>query len=485
MIYFENTYVSLPATFYDRINPTLSSSPKLIRFNNALARELGIESIEPDELAAFFVGNKLLDGSEPLAMAYAGHQFGHFVPQLGDGRAILLGEVVDTTGIRRDIQLKGAGRTRFSRGGDGRAALGPVLREYIVSEAMHALGVRTSRSLAAVLTGDPVYRETPLPGAILTRVASSHIRVGTFEYFAARQDTDSIKILADYVIERHYPDLGTSNVYAQLFNSIAAAQADLVSDWMRVGFIHGVMNTDNITVSGETIDYGPCAFMDEYDHGKVFSSIDQYGRYAFGNQPKIMQWNLENLGACLVPLFGEDEEHAIEIIKNGIRMFQSEFTRHWQEKMCAKIGIFDSKPEDLTFLQDLLTLMKRHLADFTNVFRSLSTVVSQNEEDRFAPLLSNSIGVQNWLELWKTRVLSQDLTPLEIEAAMNKVNPAFIPRNHRIEEAIVMATSNNDFSEFETLLQVLAKPYEYRSEFEEYTSPPTADQRVTKTFCGT
>lgn len=485
MIYFENTYVSLPATFYDRINPTLSSSPKLIRFNNALARELGIESIEPDELAAFFVGNKLLDGSEPLAMAYAGHQFGHFVPQLGDGRAILLGEVVDTTGIRRDIQLKGAGRTHFSRGGDGRAALGPVLREYIVSEAMHALGIRTSRSLAAVLTGDPVYRETPLPGAILTRVASSHIRVGTFEYFAARQDTDSIKILADYVIERHYPDLGTSNVYAQLFNSIAAAQADLVSDWMRVGFIHGVMNTDNITVSGETIDYGPCAFMDEYDHGKVFSSIDQYGRYAFGNQPKIMQWNLENLGACLVPLFGEDEEHAIEIIKNGIRMFQSEFTRHWQEKMCAKIGIFDSKPEDLTFLQDLLTLMKRHLADFTNVFRSLSTVVSQNEEDRFAPLLSNSIGVQNWLELWKTRVLSQDLTPLEIEAAMNKVNPAFIPRNHRIEEAIVMATSNNDFSEFETLLQVLAKPYEYRSEFEEYTSPPTADQRVTKTFCGT
>lgn len=485
MIYFENTYVSLPATFYDRLNPTLSSSPKLIRFNNALARELGIESIEPDELAAFFVGNKLLDGSEPLAMAYAGHQFGHFVPQLGDGRAILLGEVVDTTGIRRDIQLKGAGRTHFSRGGDGRAALGPVLREYIVSEAMHALGIRTSRSLAAVLTGDPVYRETPLPGAILTRVASSHIRVGTFEYFAARQDTDSIKILADYVIERHYPDLGTSNVYAQLFNSIAAAQADLVSDWMRVGFIHGVMNTDNITVSGETIDYGPCAFMDEYDHGKVFSSIDQYGRYAFGNQPKIMQWNLENLGACLVPLFGEDEEHAIEIIKNGIRMFQSEFTRHWQEKMCAKIGIFDSKPEDLTFLQDLLTLMKRHLADFTNVFRSLSTVVSQNEEDRFAPLLSNSIGVQNWLELWKTRVLSQDLTPLEIEAAMNKVNPAFIPRNHRIEEAIVMATSNNDFSEFETLLQVLAKPYEYRSEFEEYTSPPTADQRVTKTFCGT
>ncbi|MCH8495622.1 MAG: YdiU family protein, partial [Balneolales bacterium] len=351
MINFQNTYVRLPETFYERIVPTVSTSSKLIKLNTELARELGIENIESDGFAAIFAGNTLLDGSEPLAMAYAGHQFGHFVPQLGDGRAILLGEVIDGAGNRRDIQLKGAGRTRFSRGGDGRAALGPVLREYIVSEAMHALGVRTSRSLAAVLTGDPVYRETPLPGAILTRVASSHIRVGTFEYFAARQDTDSIKVLADYVIERHYPDLGTSNVYAQLFNSIAAAQADLVSDWMRVGFIHGVMNTDNITVSGETIDYGPCAFMDEYDHGKVFSSIDQYGRYAFGNQPKIMQWNLENLGACLVPLFGEDEEQAIEIVKNGIRMFQSEFTRHWQEKMCAKIGIFDSKPEDLTLLQ--------------------------------------------------------------------------------------------------------------------------------------
>src|SRR5690348_2845098 len=371
---FQNSYTALPANFFARVAPTPVDKPRLIKLNRALARHLGLdpEMLETPEGAEILAGKTLPAGADPIAMAYAGHQFGHFVPQLGDGRAILLGEVIDKDGVRRDIQLKGSGRTPFSRRGDGRAALGPVLREYIVSEAMFALGIPTTRSLAAVITGESVVRETMLPGAVLTRVASSHIRVGTFQYFAARQDSDALRRLADHVIARHYPHLaGVERPYHALLEAVIARQADLVARWLHIGFIHGVMNTDNTSISGETIDYGPCAFLDHYDPAQVFSSIDEMGRYAYANQPRIALWNLTRLAECLLPLFSDDQEKAIGQAQEILGGFPEQFSTAYQAGLRAKIGLFTARDGDEALVQDLLDAMAQGKADFTLTFRRL------------------------------------------------------------------------------------------------------------------
>src|SRR5882757_7891022 len=372
---FDNSYARLPERFYVRLAPTPVAEPRLVKLNTALAAELGLdaEAVASPQGVAILAGNRIAGGSEPIALAYAGHQFGNFVPQLGDGRAVLLGEVVGRNGIRRDIQLKGSGPTPFSRRGDGRAALGPVLREYIVSEAMFALGIPTTRSLAAVITGEPVIRETVLPGAVLTRVASSHIRVGTFQFFAVRRDTDAIRRLADHVIARHYPELlGTERPYHALLAGVVARQAELVARWLLVGFIHGVMNTDNSSISGETIDYGPCAFMDDYNPATVFSSIDEQGRYAYANQPRIALWNLTRLAECLLPLFSDDKDQAIEQAQGVLGAFSEKFTDAYQAGLRAKIGLFTTRDGDEALVQDLLDTMAKNQADFTLTFHNLA-----------------------------------------------------------------------------------------------------------------
>src|SRR6201991_3789489 len=372
---FEHTYASLPENFFARVAPTPVISPRLIKLNRPLAVHLGLdpELLSSPEGAEILAGKRIPEGADPIAMAYAGHQFGHFVPQLGDGRAILLGEVIDADGVRRDIQLKGSGPTPFSRRGDGRAALGPVLREYVVSEAMAALGVPTTRSLAAVVTGESVMRETMLPGAVLTRVASSHIRVGTFQFFASRGDTDGVKKLADHVIARHYPDIGMAErPYHELLERVVARQAELVARWLLVGFIHGVMNTDNTSISGETIDYGPCAFMDDYNPGQVFSSIDEMGRYAYGNQPRIALWNLTRLAECLLPLFSDDQDKAIEQAQFALGEFAEKFAAAYQAGLRAKVGLFTKADGDDALEQDLLDAMTKNQADFTLTFRRLA-----------------------------------------------------------------------------------------------------------------
>jgi len=482
---FDNTYARLPARFYSRTDPTRVAAPRLIRFNTALAADLGWEvDADPEGIALALSGNRILPGSEPLAMAYAGHQFGHFVPQLGDGRAILLGEVRGRDGNLRDIQLKGAGRTPFSRGGDGRAALGPVLREYIVSEAMTALKIPSTRTLAAVSTGETVLREEPLPGAILTRVAASHVRVGTFQFFAAREDYDAVRSLADYVLARHYPELaGTAAPYLELLNAVMRRQASLVAKWLHVGFIHGVMNTDNSTVSGETIDFGPCAFMDAYDPNKVFSSIDRHGRYAYSNQPSIAQWNLARLAETLLPLIDDNEGRAIELATESVNAFAAEVDQQWLTGMRSKLGLSGADPLDRDLAQGLLAIMQRTEADFTLTFRDLCALAESNslelgqlgQDDQFAA----------WLERWRSRCAADSLPSTERAAAMRAVNPRYIPRNHRIEELIGAAVEREDFSLFDTLLAVLAKPFEEQPEFDAYAVPPRPEQRVAQTFCGT
>ena len=488
MIPFDNTYARLPDAFFEFVAPSPVSDPTLIRVNHTLATELGIVLPEDESLLAdWFSGNRLPKGAQPLAMAYAGHQFGHFVHQLGDGRAILLGEVLDRNGHRRDLQLKGAGRTRFSRGGDGRAAVGPVLREYIVSEAMHTMGVPTTRALAMVRTGDPVYRETPLPGAILTRVASSHIRVGTFEYFAARQDTASIQTLADYVIQRHYPWCAeAANPILAMLTEIMKAQARLVAHWMHLGFIHGVMNTDNTTVSGETIDYGPCAFMDHYQHDKVFSSIDQYSRYAYKNQPLIARWNLENLSACLAPLLAATTEEAVEHIKGAVTVYADTFEHHWKHGFVRKIGLAchaDTPTEELNkrfdLVQRLLSLMNRNRTDFTNTFRYLGDEDAGLVRFRAVFPATATAEVDEWIADWKAAIPRD-----EARTVMNRANPAYIPRNHRIEEAIVAAL-HGDMGPADRLMQVLADPFTENDDYAAYMQPPAPDEVVERTFCGT
>ncbi|THF54235.1 protein adenylyltransferase SelO [Allorhizobium terrae] len=483
MLPFDNSYARLPSHFHASVLPAPAAKPKLIRYNAALAEELGItlDAEDDDLLAAIFSGNTLPEGASPLAMAYAGHQFGGFNPQLGDGRAILLGEVVDRTGKRRDIQLKGAGPTPFSRNGDGRAALGPVLREYIVSEAMHALGIPTTRALAAVATGQAVRRETPLPGAVFTRVAASHIRVGTFQFFAARGDTDGLRTLADYVIARHYPELnGVENPYLALLHAIVDAQSALIARWMAVGFIHGVMNTDNVTVSGETIDFGPCAFLDEYDPKKKFSSIDQRGRYAYANQPGIGQWNMARLAECLLPLFEGGEEKAVEDANAALVRFGESFQRHWLNNFRAKFGIEGEDDDDLALINDFLGLMHQSEADFTVTFRRLGHVVG-GESSTSLNLLPDELA--QWLPRWQAR-LGTGRDPAHIEAVMHATNPALIPRNHRIEEAIAAAIYD-DYSYFERLTGALQKPFDEADATADLRVPPTVEERVARTFCGT
>jgi len=486
---FQNTYAALPANFFARVAPTPVASPRLIKLNRPLALHLGLD---PDRLASpegidILAGKQIPEGADPIAMAYAGHQFGHFVPQLGDGRAILLGEVIDADGIRRDIQLKGSGPTPFSRRGDGRAALGPVLREYIVSEAMFALRIPTTRSLAAVVTGESVVRETLLPGAVLTRVAASHIRVGTFQYFAARGDTDGVRRLADHVIGRHYPQLAdTERPYFALLEAVIARQADLIARWLLVGFIHGVMNTDNSSISGETIDYGPCAFMDQYDPATVFSSIDEQGRYAYANQPRIALWNLTRLAECLLPLFAEDQDKAVAEAQTALGEFGEKFNTAYQAGLRSKLGLSTARDDDPALAQDLLDAMAKNQADFTLTFRRLSDAALDPAADhKIRSLFADPTAFDDWAVRWRQRTSAEPQDPAARRAAMLKVNSAFIPRNHRVEAVIEAAVNRDDYAPFEELLAVLAKPFQDQPEFAGYADPPEPHQRVLQTFCGT
>jgi uncharacterized protein YdiU (UPF0061 family) len=459
---FDNSYARLPERFFAVVPPTPVAEPALLRFNQELALELGIDP-GPDA-ARIFAGNLLPIGAEPIAMAYAGHQFGQFVPQLGDGRAILLGEVIDRNGRRRDIQLKGSGITPFSRRGDGRAALGPMLREYIIGEAMTGLGIPSSRALAVVTTGEPVFRETTLPGAVLTRVAASHLRVGTFQFFAARRDVEAVKLLADYCIKRHYPD---ADSYPAFFAQVVRAQADLLAKWLLVGFIHGVMNTDNMSISGETFDYGPCAFMDAYHPDRVFSSIDQHGRYAYAQQPRIAQWNLARLAECLLPLFAEEDAKAVAIAEESLDVFAGAFETAFTDGLRRKIGLATAKDGDLALTQELLNLMAAYQADFTLTFRRLA-------EGREAELA----GFEEWLARWRQRRESEE----ESRAIMLRANPAMIARNHLVEEALASA-AQGDLAPFDALIAALADPFAARDD--RYTEPPPAGGEPYVTFCGT
>jgi len=481
------SYAGLPERFFARVHPARVAKPRLIEFNRPLAVDLGLDvaGFDADALAGLFSGNVLLPGAEPIAMAYAGHQFGQFVPQLGDGRAILLGEMRDHAGVRRDIQLKGSGRTPYSRGGDGRAALGPVLREYLVSEAMHALGVRATRALAAVMTGEPVYREEVLPGAILTRVAAGHVRVGTFQYFAARDDVDATRLLADYVIERHYPQAaGTAEPYLALLRAVIHAQAALVASWMHVGFIHGVMNTDNMAISGETLDFGPCAFMDAYDPGTVFSSIDQHGRYAFGNQPNAAQWDLARFAETLLPLIDPVPERALELAGAAVLAFSALFKDLWLEGMRRKLGLAAREEGDSQLAQGLLETMQRNQADFTLTFRRLCDE-AEHADAGVRALFAQPRDYDQWAVLWRARLQRDSSQPNARAAAMRLCNPAVIPRNHRIARVIDAAVKRDDFGPFAELSSVLASPYQTQPRFESYADPPQPGERVLQTFCGT
>ncbi len=484
---FDNSYARLPERFYARLPPAATAAPRLVRLNEELAIHL---SLDPKALATaegveILAGNRLARRSEPLAMAYAGHQFGNFVPQLGDGRAILLGELIDRDGVRRDIQLKGSGRTPFSRNGDGRAALGPMLREYIVSEAMAALGVPTTRSLAVVTTGETVRREELLPGAVLTRVAASHIRVGTFQFFAARGDVEATRILADYALARHYPEAAhAANPYRALTGLVVSRQARLIAQWMLVGFIHGVMNTDNMSIAGETIDYGPCAFMDFYHPETVYSSIDAMGRYAYGNQPRIAQWNLARFAEALLPLLADDMNAAVEMAQEAIGGFVPAFQTAYLEGFRRKLGLLRPEPADAGLTSDLLAHMASSGADFTSAFRRLCEAADGDAAGLLA-LFADPRGFGEWMAKWRARLEREGGDPIERKAAMCLANPIYIPRNHLVEKAVSAAQTHGDFGPFERLLTVLSAPYEERPGLERYAAPPEPDEIVRETFCGT
>lgn len=488
----DHRYSRLPERFYARFEPVPVKAPRLIAFNSALAEELGFDLAKLPEAAAaaeMFSGNRLPPGAVPLAQAYAGHQFGGFVPQLGDGRAVLLGEIVDRHGRLRDIQLKGAGRTPFSRGGDGRAPLGPVLREYVVSEALHALGIPATRALAAVTTGETVYRETALPGGILTRVAASHIRVGTFEYFAARRDEDALRLLADHVIERHYPELAEvaeGDRYLALIDAVQQRQAALVACWGGVGFIHGVMNTDNTAISGETIDFGPCALMEAYDPATVFSSIDQGGRYAYGNQPTIVQWNLARLAESLLPLIDSDADRAVTRATEVIERFPAQYRNEWLSVMRAKLGLAAERESDAELIGELLEAMHAGRADFTLSFRRLCACASdeQAEAELFA-LFDRTERIATWLTRWRARLNVETASTDTIATRMRAVNPLYIPRNHLVEQMIEAAVERDDYAPFHTLNEVLARPFDEQPGRERYATPAPPDEQVYRTFCGT
>ncbi len=484
---FDNSFARSLEGFFVSCQAEPASAPKLLQLNNALAQELGLDPVALDSEAGLeiFSGNVLPEGSEPLAQGYAGHQFGGFAPQLGDGRALLLGEIIDTQQQRRDIQLKGSGRTPFSRGGDGKAALGPVLREYLIGEGMHALGTPTTRALAAVTTGDKVYRETSLPGAVLTRVAASHIRIGTFEFGAARGDVNKVRELADYAIARHYPNTANAeNPYLAFFVAVTNAQAALIARWMNIGFIHGVMNTDNMTISGETIDYGPCAFMDSYASDTVFSSIDRHGRYAYANQPSILLWNLTRLAETLIRFVDSDKDRAIELLTDRIQRTQSLYETYWLSGMRSKLGLSTKGPLDLELVNELLSVMEKGNADFTLVFRRLSQALRGNS-DTVRHLFEEPSAFDIWMQRWRTR-LEQEAVPLEaIAQAMDRVNPIYIPRNHKVEEVLAAAVDQGDMAPFSKLLTVLSHPFDEVSGNENYAMPAPVSHVPYQTFCGT
>ncbi|HMK87274.1 MAG TPA: YdiU family protein [Steroidobacteraceae bacterium] len=497
---FSNSYAALPERFFTRLDPVRVAEPRLIKLNEALAQELSLEcgALDSSELASIFSGNAIPPGAEPIAMVYAGHQFGQFVARLGDGRAILLGEVIDRRGRRCDIQLKGTGRTPYSRSGDGRAALGPVLREYLVSEAMHALGVATTRALAAVTTGEEVLRDARLPGAIVTRVAASHVRVGTFEYFAARADHEAVRVLADYSIDRHYPELKAADrPYLELLRAVARRQAALVASWMHVGFIHGVMNTDNTAISGETIDFGPCAFMDAYDPSTVFSSIDAMGRYSFANQQPAAQWNLARFAETLLPLIDADLDRAVETAGEVVSAFSPDLEERWLAGMRRKLGLFTSEPGDIDLARAWLDLMHRNQCDYTLTFRRLCDAAEREEAGAQAAHAADAEDARlrasfftrddyaAWARAWRSRTAREPRSSRERALSMRRANPALIPRNHRIERVITAAVELGDFGPFEEMLEALARPYERRERFEAYAAPPAPAERVLQTFCGT
>lgn len=541
---FRNTYARLPENFYSQTDPTPVKSPKLFKFNQTLAEELGMPSnIEENEAVEYFSGNKILEGSEPIAMAYSGHQFGNFSPSLGDGRAILLGEVKNQGGIRCDIQLKGSGRTPWSRGGDGRSALGPVIREYLLSEAMHKLGVPTTRALAAVTTGENVARQTPTPGGILTRVAKGFVRVGTFQYFASQGNIDDLKKLTAYVIGRHYPEAKSSQSKdvkipaVALLKAVVNAQAELIAKWMSLGFIHGVMNTDNMSIAGETIDYGPCAFMDEFSHDRVYSSIDTQSRYAYQNQPQIGQWNLVRFAETLLPLFaehvtpeqGNPEEVVVMIAQEVLNEYESLYKQAWLNNMRQKLGmatteyalsteqvfeksmaespnasedsmpstekksaptniaeqakVYQQNANDHALITRLLDIMQAGKADFTLTFYHLSQDIKQL--DKVFELFENADEFKIWTKKWQTRLRKESSTTEEQQSLMQSVNPVYIPRNHQVEAAIRAAEDNNDFSKFDELHKVLQTPFELQDRMDEYLLPPKPEEVVQQTFCGT
>lgn len=477
---FRNTYAQLPNFFYTKLNPTPVKDPQLVILNEKLAEDLGLDPavLKRPENLKVFAGNGIPPGAEPLAQAYAGHQFGHFT-MLGDGRAVLLGEQITPQGKLVDIQLKGSGKTPYSRRGDGRAALGPMLREYIISEGMFALGIPTTRSLAVVTTGQPIIRETLLPGAILTRTASSHIRVGTFQYAAHFGTEEDLKALAHYTIQRHYPQGEYDNPYLFLLQEVIKKQASLLAQWMLVGFVHGVMNTDNMTISGETIDYGPCAFMDTYDPKTVFSSIDHHGRYAYGNQPYMAAWNLARLADTLLPLLHEDKEKAIKIAEDEVSKFFDLYYEHWLSGMRRKLGLFNEEPEDESLIQKLLNLMEEHNQDYTNTFLALTFNRTEN-----SPFYHNP-EFQKWKEQWDERLQRQQESKEDSHHLMRKSNPAVIPRNHRVEEALQKAVEEDDYTLFHKLLKVITEPYAHLPEQEEYSAPPEPTSCPYQTFCGT
>jgi serine/tyrosine/threonine adenylyltransferase len=486
---FDNTYVRLPDRFFARAAPTPVAEPRLIKVNQPLARQLGIDPtrLETRDGIDILAGNRVPEGADPIAQAYAGHQFAHFVPQLGDGRAILLGEVVDSDGRRRDIQLKGAGPTPFSRRGDGRSALGPVLREYLVSEAFTALGIPATRALAAVLTGERVARDTPLPGAVLTRIAASHIRIGTFQYFAARQDVEGLRSLADYVIARHYPQAADAgNRYRALLDVVIARQAGLVARWLHVGFIHGVMNTDNVSIAGETIDFGPCAFMDSFDPEQVYSSIDHHGRYAYAQQPAVAAWNLARLAETLIPLLADDTDTAVAEAQTAIDAFGTAFEHAYRLGLARKLGLMTAHDGDSALADDLLACMARGGADFTLTFRGLcAAALSDRDDADLLRLFLEPTEIETWLTRWRERLALAGSDVAARATMMRAANPAFIPRNHLVEDVITAAVHDDDFAPFETLLDVLSKPYDDQPGRDRFAAPPRAEQIVRQTFCGT
>lgn len=484
--HFANHYAHLPEQFSVRQNPVPVALPAWLALNEPLATELGLQPAEfySQEYLDVFAGNRVPLGAEPIATAYAGHQFGGFVPRLGDGRAILLGEVLSHEGRSYDVQLKGAGRTPFSRGGDGRAALGPVLREFVLSEAMFAMGVPTTRSLAAVLTGEVVQRERPLPGAILTRVASSHVRVGTFQYFAARRDTAALSALVAFVLGRHYPEQADSESPAlALFEAVLDAQIHLVAKWLALGFVHGVMNTDNCTISGETIDYGPCAFLDTFDPKRSFSSIDAYGRYAFDQQHEIVGWNLARLAETLIPLISDGGKEAVTLLEARLEQFPDRFDRAYAAELRKKLGLLGERESDLELGKALLELMAAQRTDYTRTFRSLGHCETRGEQEFLAQFEDQrTAGV--WLEQWRRRVNNDGSSVEQRAQLMCQTNPAFIPRNHRVEEAITAAT-NGDLEPFHRLRRVLARPFDEQPQDAELAIPPGDEQWGYRTFCGT